>query len=368
MTTPIEIVMPKLGDTVYEGTIVRWLVEPGDQVGQGDSICEIETDKVTTDYPSEYSGVVTDLLAEVGAAVPVGEPIIRMTTDASEGSAQVAAGTENAATLRPTGAARAAAAQQGLDPRAVAGSGRHGRVRLTDVQQAARDVSTETPRECAGGPDLILPSPMRRRIAAHMQESWSASPHALVAAQVDVTDVIAWRNARRAAFRAEHGVELSLMAAYVRAVARAVDGVPDVGLAVALNGAESGLVVPVVRDAAGDWQDVAVSVADLVERARSGRLDHADLDGGSTTITNVGVFGALWCRPILNRGQHTIIGLGTAEPRPVGLSDGVRWRITMPLSLTYDRRHLDEIAASAFLRRIVTEIDAFAPTSIGGTP
>lgn len=195
---------------------------------------------------------------------------------------------------------------------------------------------------------------MRQAIAAHMTRSWSGTPHAAVFAEADASAVLAARTRERAAFRADHGADLSTLPFVVEALAAALGAPCDVGVAVAL---EEGLIVPVVRAAGSGWRDAAVQLADLVPRARGGRLAPEETRGGASTVTNIGVFGGYWAQPILNEGQATILGLGATAARPVARADGVVVRPTVPLSLVYDRRRLDEVGASALLGRVIDELE-----------
>lgn len=500
----VEVCMPKLGDTVVEGTLVEWLVQPGARIAEGDLLVEITTDKVSTEYPSEIAGTLVEILVEEGETVPVGTPIARLTAEnaptaadsatpappaptgepaqtppasaqppttatgtavsgaspfaseptlsvptepaasgeppsvveptpaaptrssavphsevespptAADGTAgpgvapsvvdqtrPVSAGApdaRDASALSPdrpraTGAARAAAAAAGVDPTALAGSGRHGRVREADVQRSQRTAAqpaagdaARPARTAAGagaragagaaggaggaaagagtagagtagaGAGAVRPagglSPMRRAIAEHMTRAWSGAPHAAVFGQADLTAVVELRARERARFRTRHGADLTALPFFVGALARALGG-GDIGIAVALG---EGLIVPVVRDADGPWDEVAARVADLVDRARRGGLRPDETGGGVSTITNLGVFDAQWSQPILNQGQATILGLGVSAVRPLAQPDGLKLAVTAPLSLVYSRHRLDEVEASALLGRITSEL------------
>jgi pyruvate/2-oxoglutarate dehydrogenase complex dihydrolipoamide acyltransferase (E2) component len=322
VTGSVEVRMPKLGDTVVEGTIGRWLVAVGDEVAAGYLVAEIETDKVTTEYPVEVGGRVEALVVAEGETVDIGTVIARIaTTD---------------------------------DPAA-------------DADQAPAPAAARPP--APAGRDLPAGLSAGRRAAARrVERSWSSRPHAAAFALADVGEVVALRDRERDRFRDAHGVDLTLLPFLVGAYGRALGGRPDVGVAVALP--DGGLVVPVLRDAARPWAELAPDLADLVARARAGGLGPADVRGGVASVTNVGVFGAEWAAPVLNEGQATILAVGAVRRRPVALPDGVRWRPTVPLSLAYDRHALDEVAAAALLGRVTAELaqatTAGTSTTVGG--
>jgi pyruvate/2-oxoglutarate dehydrogenase complex dihydrolipoamide acyltransferase (E2) component len=397
-----EVRLPKLGDTVVEGTILRWLVAVGDEVGEGQPLAEIETDKVTTEYPSEEAGTVVEILIDEGRTVPVGTPILRLggldaatargkagpdeTLDQSRADAPAAqpASGGRPARPKPTGAARAAAARSGVDLDALRGSGPHGRVRLADVRSRsdARDraPSEEAPRPGSPAPSarpsapagtsgrVIELSRMRRAIAEHMSRSWATTPHALACAEIDVQELLALRNRERARFRRAHGVDLSpfalIVAAIGDALAAELSGPVDLGIATALD---DGLIVPALRDAGRSWRETAPELAALIARARAGRLVPDEVRGAHSTVTNIGVFGGHWAQPILSEGQPTIFALGAISDQPRALADpaagtagGITWRAVLPISLGYDAARLDPVEASLLLERVDASLHTLA--------
>ena len=309
----VEIAMPRLGDTVLEGTILSWLRQPGDRVAAGDLIAEISSDKVTTEYPAEQAGTLVELLVPAGATVPVGAAIARLALDATAVTA-----------VAPAPAVPAAAT--------------------------------------AVAPALSL---TRRVIARRMEEVWASAAAAALFGLAEVDELVAFQRRQRADFRQAHGRDLTLLPLLVQAVARATRvhaGVnclvesgglrPAVGVGIGVAVAiADGVVVPVTRDPdQRPWPAVALELAVLAERGRAGRLGAEETRGGSTTVTNVGAFGAEWSLPMLHPGQATIIGLGVVRSRPVALpGGGIGWRQTCPISVAYDRRLLETATVARFL-------------------
>ena len=325
MAAAVDLPMPKLGDTVTEGTVIVWLVSVGDVVTEGQALAEITTDKVTTDYPSPCSGTVLALLLDIDETVPVGTPMVRIETDdlvddsASPPSTLETAGLE---ALRATGAARATATAAGVDVAAIRGTGRHGRVLEADVIAAA------APRERM--------DPMRRSMARHMEQSWRSAAHAVVHMLVDVDDLERLRALRR----------LSALPFWVHSLAKIVGPPGDIGVAVARP--DGSLVVPVIAGAAASLEDCAVRLDHAVQQARAGALG-LSTSPGQATVTNIGVFGGRFSQPILNAGQPIILGLGSVERRLVPYDRGLSVRALQPVSMAYDRNRLDEVEASRML-------------------
>ena len=335
MAAPVDLPMPKLGDTVTEGTVIAWLVAEGDVVNEGQALAEITTDKVTTDYPSPCSGTVVALLIDVDETVPVGTPMVRIETDdvvdetASAPPSTVQPAAREA--LRATGAARAAATAAGIDVTALAGTGRHRRVVEADVIAAA------APRARA--------DPMRRAMARHMEDSWRSAAHAVAHTLIDVEDLERLRALRR----------LTALPFWVHSLAKIVGPPGDIGVAVAR--ADGSLVVPVIAGADASLEDCAAKLDQAVQQARAGTLG-LSASPGQATITNIGVFGGRFSQPILSAGQPIIVGLGSVERRLVPHERGVGVRALQPVSLAYDRNRLDEVMASRMLRDLRVQLAA----------
>ncbi|HLZ26312.1 MAG TPA: dihydrolipoamide acetyltransferase family protein [Chloroflexota bacterium] len=405
--------MPKLADTLVEGTLGQWLKQVGDTVGQGEPLASIETDKVTTEMPSPAAGTLLELLVPEGQTVPVETVIARIgsavesvaLTRAPEGPGSRPAPTTptpaaepqqvaplpypgagpRPASPRPTPVAARLLAEHGLTPEQVPsrsgrltkdevlsylerrpGAGAPGREpRPLDSREGAptregqlrAPVLPVAPRGPAG--DLIPLTPMRRAIADHMSQARQTIPHGQTVRDADLSRLVVWRDVHKAAFEQAENANLSFTVCFVAALARALapdtDGPVHIGVAVAL---EAGLIVPVLRGAeALGLGATARGIADLAVRARARTLTAADTLGAQMTVTNVGSFANLSASPIVPLGQVAILGPGLVERRPMPAPDGgIRpgWRCR--LTLMFDRRALDDLAADGLLRRITDHL------------
>jgi pyruvate dehydrogenase E2 component (dihydrolipoamide acetyltransferase) len=407
-----RVAMPQLGETVTEGTVVRWLKQVGDVVALDDPLFELSTDKVDAEVPSAYAGVLRAILVGDGETVPVGTILAVIAESADEDlgaatsetpapvvaaeppvadAAPVAARPATAVAPRPTPPSvngngflspvvKALLAEHGLVPGDVRGTGRDGRITRADVlaTAAARRPSSAPREQSPGAPAGIVPYPptapagddevveftrARRATAEHMVRSQATSAHTLVAAEVDY-----------------HGVEPVRAAAhlsYLPFVARAViDAIADfpnvnasvgdgalivhrhVNLGIAVDVDFQALVVPVVHDAEDmRLAALAAAVAALAAKARAKRLSTEDLAGGTFTITNVGAYGTLVTAPVINQPQVAILSTDGVRMRPVALATATgEWTIGVhpvgTLSLSFDHRAFDGAYASAFLARV----------------
>ncbi|MBV9544165.1 MAG: 2-oxo acid dehydrogenase subunit E2, partial [Chloroflexi bacterium] len=338
---PVVVRMPKLADTLVEGTLGHWLKRVGEPVTQGEALASIETDKVTTELTAPAAGTVLDLLVAEGQVVPIETPIARIarigspaTVDAPPAVDAPAASPSQTQPPRPTPVASRLLEEHGL--------------RLEDVNASARrltkhDVLRHLETRNAGRPL----SSMRRAIADHMVKARQTIPHGQTFMAADVTELWRWREATRAAFEATHGVRLTLTVCFLHALARAFAETEhvsvDLGVAVAVP---NGLVVPVIR--AVDTLplgETARALHEAAERARSGTLTAADMQGARMTLTNVGSFGNLVASPIVPVGQIGILGPGLVERRPLPAPDGIRLGYHCLVTLMFDRREMDDFAA-----------------------
>jgi 2-oxoglutarate dehydrogenase E2 component (dihydrolipoamide succinyltransferase) len=419
----LSIKVPPLGESIVEATISRWLKKEGDAVAQNESLVELETDKITVEVPAFKAGVLVKQNKKEGDVVQVGEEIgeIDETASAAAGApAAVAApaaakpaATPAAAAPKPASAApapkpapapaasavaapaktspavRRIAADEGIDPAAVAASGPGGRVTKGDMLAAASAApapAAKAPTPAATPAPARAPAPpastsasqngretrermttRRRRIAEHLLESQHATAHLTTFNEVDMSAVSAVRDRLRERIEKEHGVKLTYMPFFAKAAALALKAYPAVnaqidgdsviykhyvnlGIAVA---ADNGLVVPVVKDADSmSMLDFSRALTAVAKRARDGALTMDDLTGGSFTITNGGVFGSLVSTPILNYPQVAILGLHKIQDRPVAIAGKVEIRPMMYLALSYDHRLVDGQQAVLFLVRI----------------
>ncbi len=379
-----EIVVPALGESVTEATVSKWLKSAGDAVAIDEPLVELETDKITLEVPAAAAGVLGAIEVAEGQTVEVGAVL---------GSIE-ASGGSGAPTPRPAArpeapppaakpslspAVRKLVDEHGLDPAAIAGTGKGGRLTKGDVL-AHLAAASEAPRDPAPSPPPpVEPAPagareervpmtrLRRRIAERLKEAQNTAAMLTTFNEVDMSAVIEMRARLRDAFQEKHGVRLGFMSFFVKAVIVALKEVPAVNaeidgtdivyknhydIAVAV-GTEQGLVVPVLRDAdALSFAGIEAGIADLGSRARDGRLTMQELTGGTFTVTNGGVYGSLLSTPILNPPQSGILGMHKIEKRAVVLDDELAVRPMMYLALSYDHRIVDGREAVTFLVRV----------------
>lgn len=404
----IDIRVPTLGESVSQATIGRWFKKAGDAVRVDEPLVELETDKVTVEVPAPAGGVLSEIAARDGETVAVGALLGQI----AEGLGGGAGGPtlEEKAVHPPDGKARAAekpapaaaaapaapqdepalapsvrrlAAESGVDAAAVAGTGKDGRVTKGDMLAAIeRAVAAPTPAASpAVAVQLRAPPPpddaareervrmtrLRQTIARRLKDAQTTAAMLTTFNEVDMSAAIALRNQYRDLFEKKHGVKLGFMGLFVRACVQALREIPAVnaeidgadivyknyyhiGVAV---GSERGLVVPVVRDC----QDKTLAAIEkeivaLGRRARDGALKIEDMQGGTFTISNGGVFGSLMSTPILNAPQSGILGMHKIEERPVVVAGKIEARPMMYLALSYDHRIVDGREAVTFLVRV----------------
>jgi 2-oxoisovalerate dehydrogenase E2 component (dihydrolipoyl transacylase) len=414
------ITMPQLGESVTEGTIGRWLKQPGDRVQRDEPIVEIITDKVNAEIPAPSAGVLERISVPEGTVVAVGQEIAFLLTEADRKAPAPVSAAATAALLsveapsaspperesegegpRSSPLVRKMAKEHGIDLRLIAGSGLGGRVTREDVEKylQTRPVaspdgvaavapipiampspatpSASTPTTGAGDERLTL-SPMRRTIAQRMVQSVREIPHAWLMLEADVTGLVRFREATKELFRRSEGVDLTYVPFLMKAAVEALRELPivnstwsdnqivlkreiNLGVAVALD---DGLVVPVVRGA--DQKNVtglAHSLADVVGRARAGKLTVADVEGGTFTVNNTGAFGSIASQPIINYPQAAILNLEAIVKRPVVVDDAIAIRSMLNLCLSFDHRILDGVTAGRFLQSVKRRLESWGPGS-----
>lgn len=399
-----EIIVPTLGESVTEATVTKWFKEPGEAVEVDESLCELETDKVTVEVPSPVAGVLKEIIAQEGMDVDVGGVLGRM----DEGATAMAPKAETASapvsapapvaveeTLSP--AVLKLVTENNLDASAITGTGKDGRLVKGDVMAyieaqkapsapapaptpAAAPKPMETsppvaptaaqyPTRLAGPREEKVPmSRLRRVIASRLKEAQNTAAMLTTFNEVDMTEVMAMRTRYKETFEKKHGVKLGFMSIFIKACVTALREIPalnaeingndiiyknhyDIGVAV---GTENGLVVPVVRDTdALSFAGIEQAIGDFGRRAREGRLTVDDMSGGTFTITNGGVFGSLLSTPILNTPQSGILGMHKIQKRAMVMPDGsIEARPMMYLALSYDHRIVDGREAVTFLVRV----------------
>ena len=392
-----EIRVPTLGESVTEATIGRWFKQPGDAVRADEALAELETDKVTLEVNAPASGVLAEIVAKEGETVTPGALLGQITegaASAKSASAPAAKPTAPASSppisappaMPPSPAAAKIALDRGIDLSSVAGSGKRGQVLKSDLvapapsaliqvpQTPPREIRAETapPPKAARGDDerreeRVRLSRLRQTIARRLKEAQNAAAMLTTFNEVDMSAVMELRNRYKDLFEKKHGVKLGFMGFFVKACCQALEEVPAVnaeidgsdivykhfahiGVAV---GTDKGLVVPVVRDA--DKMEIArieKTIGALGKKAREGRLDIEELQGGTFTISNGGIYGSLMSTPILNAPQSGILGMHKIQERPVVVNGKIEIRPMMYLALSYDHRIVDGKEAVTFLVRV----------------
>ena len=364
-----DIKMPQLGESIAEGTVVKWLVPVGGMIEKDKFLLEVETEKVALEIPSPATGVLSEIIVEEGKTVPVGTLLARIETTPPSEVINRVGGTvvrpmESASegNDRYSPAVRQLAKEHGVDLAQVKGTGAGGRVTKKDVQdfmaQSGAPAKTITATgEQSMGEELLPFTPMRKTIADRMVKSRQTSAHVTTFFEADFSGIAKFREGR----------SLTYIPFVIRAVTRAIREVPivnsawgeegiiikrdiHVGIATAL---EEGLLVPVVRhaDRKGLTQ-LAIEVSDLAERARSKKLTPEEVQGGTFTITNHGGFGSLFSTPIIHQPQIAILGVGAIQKRAVAIDDAIGIRPMGYLSLSFDHRVIDGATADQFMAKV----------------
>lgn len=392
------ITMPQLGESVTEGTIGRWLKKPGDRIRRDEPLVEVITDKVNAEIPSPVAGILDRITATEGTVVAVGQEIAFVVTveESALAAAPARPGQAGDATQRTTPEqadgetprtsplVRKLAREHGIDLRQIRGTGLGGRVTREDVEAylrhhpAASTTGADSSGPAAAGDEHLVLTPMRRAIAQRMAQSAREIPHAWLMLEADVTRLVRLREEVREAFRRAEGVELTYLPFVIRSTVEALREVPivnstwsdgeivvkraiNLGIAVALD---DGLVVPVLREA--DQRSVtglAHALADLIGRARSGKLTVADVEGGTFTLNNTGAFGSIASQPIINYPQAAILNMEAIVKRPVVIDDAIAIRSLVNLCLSFDHRVMDGLTAGRFLQSVKRRLEAWAPGS-----
>jgi 2-oxoglutarate dehydrogenase E2 component (dihydrolipoamide succinyltransferase) len=401
-----EIRVPTLGESVTEATIGKWFKKAGDSVAVDEPLVELETDKVTIEVPAPAAGVLTDVAVKDGDTVAVGALLgaikegagaapAKPAAKAAETAPQAAPPPKSApapkapaadAPLAPS--VRKIAAETGMDASAVPGTGKDGRVTKGDMlaaieRAAAQPTPIATP---AAAVQVRAPSPaddvareervrmtrLRQTIARRLKDAQNTAAMLTTFNEVDMTHVMALRNQYRDLFEKKHGVKLGFMGFFVKACVQALKEIPAVnaeidgtdiiyknyyhiGIAV---GTERGLVVPVVRDCdVKSIAEIEKTIAEFGRRARDGTLKIDEMQGGTFTITNGGIYGSLMSTPILNAPQSGILGMHKIQERPMVVAGKIEARPMMYLALSYDHRIVDGREAVTFLVRVKESLE-----------
>ena len=388
-----DIRVPTLGESVTEATVGKWFKQPGDAVAVDEPLVELETDKVTLEVPAPAAGVLSEVAVKNGDTVAVGALLgqIKEGTGATpktpapaarpaETSKQAPATPQKAAEMPTPPSVRKLAAESGLDPSKVSGTGLHGQVTKGDMLIAIERAAAQ-PTPVSASVQMRAPSPaddaareervhmtrLRQTIARRLKDAQNTAAMLTTFNEVDMSAVMHLRNQYKDLFEKKHGVKLGFMGFFVRACIQALKEIPAVnaeidgtdivyknyyhiGIAV---GTDKGLVVPVVRDTQTmSLAEIEKTIADFGRRARDGSLKIEEMQGGTFTITNGGVYGSLMSTPILNAPQSGILGMHKIQERPVVIAGKIDARPMMYLALSYDHRIVDGREAVTFLVRV----------------
>lgn len=431
----VDLVMPKLGESIVEATILKWLKQPGDTVKQDETVLEIATDKVDSEVPSTVEGVVEELLYKVNDVVPVGAVIARLLTQTagtvsalpvtaqpaaektitparemtdipaavSNGQQQVAGnGSRFYSPLVLTIAGSEGVSMTELE--AMPGTGNEGRVTKKDILQYLSDkkqgkanyapgtgsglpparqpgLQQQLTGAGAGNTEIIEMDRMRKLIADHMVRSKQTSAHVTSFTEADVTNLVQWREKIKQSFEKREGTKITFTPLFIEAVVKCIKKYPlinsslegdkiiikkdiNIGMAAALP--SGNLIVPVIKNADNlNLVGLTKQVNTLADNARNNRLQPADIQGGTFTLTNVGTFGSLMGTPIINQPQVAIMAVGAIKKRPVVIEteqgDTIGIRHMMYLSMSYDHRIIDGALGATFLSAVAAELQNFNP-------
>jgi len=373
----IDIIMPQLGESIAEGTVVKWLVPPGGRIEKDQPLLEVETEKVALEIPSPASGILSDILVQEGHTVPVGTLLGHLNNEATAGIGVI--NRVGGMVVRPTEplqegtehyspAVRQLAKEQGVDLSQVTGTGTGGRVTKKDVldfiahRRPSAISSRPSSEQRQGGEEVVPLTQMRKTIAERMVKSKQTSAHVATFFEADFSEI--------AKFRA--GKSVTYLPFVISAVTRAIKELPilnsswgdqgiikkkdiHLGIAVAV---EDGLLVPVIRHADQKrLMQLSKDVADLAERARNKKLNPDEVQGGTFTITNHGGFGSLFSAPIIHQPQIAILGVGAVQKRPVVINDAIAIRPMCYLSLSFDHRIIDGATADQFMSKVKSYLE-----------
>ncbi|MBN2338401.1 MAG: 2-oxo acid dehydrogenase subunit E2 [Acidobacteria bacterium] len=431
-----KVIMPQLGESVYEGTLTKWLKKAGDPVVKDEPLFEVSTDKVDSEIPAPASGILDEILVDEGTTIKIDTVVAVIRESAGDGDAPgetpeeesargpaAETGTEGEGTGK-TGKERAEAAggkakegsaapsirpqsllasplvrkiarENGVDLADVAGTGLEGRITKDDLEKhlsrggaAASGApaaaggaggGTGAPEGGSGGgagddAETVPMTPMRRAIAERMVQSKRTSAHVNTMFEIDMSPIVRLRQARKEDFRKKEGIPLTYTPFFAKALVESIRNFPvfnssvsgdaivykkgvHLGIAVAL---EAGLIVPVVRAAhLKNFTGIALAIHDLAERARTKRLKPEEVQNGTITLTNPGIYGSLFGTPVINQPQVAILGIGAITKRPVVIDDAIAIRSMAYLSLSFDHRVIDGAVADQFMADLKARLEAW---------
>ena len=390
-----DVRVPTLGESVTEATVATWFKQPGDSINMDEMLCELETDKVTVEVPSPAAGVMGSIVAQEGSVVsmdallttisegslekPENEKILTSKEDKNITEASTETRSENQNTdIENAPSAKKLMAENKISPDKIAGTGKDGRIMKNDVLKAVKSAGIE---ETEKSSSLRAPSSiedvdreervkmtrLRQTIAKRLKDSQNTAAMLTTYNEVDMTEVMSLRTEFKELFEKKHGTKLGFMSFFTKACCHALKEVPEVNAEIDATdivyknyvhmgiaaGTPTGLVVPVIRNADSmSFADIEKSIAEKGKRARDGKLSMDEMQGGTFTISNGGVYGSLMSSPILNPPQSGILGMHKIQERPMAINGEIVIRPMMYLALSYDHRIVDGKGAVTFLVRV----------------
>ena len=390
-----DVRVPTLGESVTEATVATWFKQPGDNINMDEMLCELETDKVTVEVPSPAAGVMGDIVAQEGSVVsmdallttiseghaekPKNEKMLATQKDNNviKANTEVISGSQNS-DIEDAPSAKKLMAENNISPNQITGTGKEGRIMKDDVLKVVQSAVIKTTEnspvsrapsavEDADREERVKMTRLRQTIAKRLKDSQNTAAMLTTYNEVDMTEVMSLRNEFKELFEKKHGTKLGFMSFFTKACCHALKEVPEVNAEIdgtdivyknyvhmgIAAGTPTGLVVPVIRNADSmSFAEIEKSISEKGKRARDGKLSMDEMQGGTFTISNGGVYGSLMSSPILNPPQSGILGMHKIQDRPMAINGEVVIRPMMYLALSYDHRIVDGKGAVTFLVRV----------------
>ena len=390
-----DVRVPTLGESVTEATVATWFKQPGDNINMDEMLCELETDKVTVEVPSPAAGVMGDIVAQEGSVVsmdallttinegrvekPENEKKLATQKDNNviKANTEVISGSQNS-DIEDAPSAKKLMAENNILPNQITGTGKEGRIMKDDVLKVVQSAVIKTTEnspvsrapsavEDADREERVKMTRLRQTIAKRLKDSQNTAAMLTTYNEVDMTEVMSLRNEFKELFEKKHGTKLGFMSFFTKACCHALKEVPEVNAEIdgtdivyknyvhmgIAAGTPTGLVVPVIRNADSmSFAEIEKSISEKGKRARDGKLSMDEMQGGTFTISNGGVYGSLMSSPILNPPQSGILGMHKIQDRPMAINGEVVIRPMMYLALSYDHRIVDGKGAVTFLVRV----------------
>ena len=390
-----DVRVPTLGESVTEATVATWFKQPGDNINMDEMLCELEADKVTVEVPSPAAGVMGDIVAQEGSVVSMDALLTTISEGRTEkpengkklatqkdnnvikANTEVISGSQNS-DIEDAPSAKKLMAENNISPNQITGTGKEGRIMKDDVLKVVQSAVIKTTEnspvsrapsavEDADREERVKMTRLRQTIAKRLKDSQNTAAMLTTYNEVDMTEVMSLRNEFKELFEKKHGTKLGFMSFFTKACCHALKEVPEVNAEIdgtdivyknyvhmgIAAGTPTGLVVPVIRNADSmSFAEIEKSISEKGKRARDGKLSMDEMQGGTFTISNGGVYGSLMSSPILNPPQSGILGMHKIQDRPMAINGEVVIRPMMYLALSYDHRIVDGKGAVTFLVRV----------------